>query len=89
MNRTHDQNNTRSLPTSEPHTFEALRESLHWPNFFVLGISCIPTYIGKTFLLQLRCLGPDQRDQMVRLFFNIWPFAMIKNSPIMLQIRQK
>ena len=30
----------------------------------------------------------DQYDQMVKLFFNIWPFATIRNSPIMSQICQ-
>ena len=30
----------------------------------------------------------NQCDQIVRLSFNIWPFAMMKISPIMKQIRQ-
>ena len=30
----------------------------------------------------------EQCDQMVRLFFNIWPFAIVKISPIMSQICQ-
>ena len=34
-------------------------------------------------------LGPlAQCDQVVRLFFNIWPFAEMKNSPIMSQTCQ-
>ena len=32
--------------------------------------------------------GGKQCDQMVRLFFNIWPFATMKISPIMSQICQ-
>ena len=31
---------------------------------------------------------PWQWDQMVRLFFNVWPFATLKISPIMSQICQ-
>ena len=34
------------------------------------------------------CVGLNQCDQMVRLIFNIWPFANMKISSIMAQICQ-
>ena len=35
-----------------------------------------------------KILTGEQCDQMVRLFLNIWPFAIVKISPIMSQICQ-
>ena len=36
--------------------------------------------------IDLHELGQNQCDQMVRLFFNMWPFATLKIIPMMAQI---
>ena len=60
-------------------------------NSYIGRLPVMTTMYARTLMpcIRLTVLGyvvdvpSKQRNQMVRLFFNIWPFAMIKNSPIM------
>ena len=61
----------------------------HWASFLILRSKTIFTAFAFARDAQkVQVLGLRQCDQMVRLFLNIWPFAIVKISPIMSQICQ-